>query len=966
MFSKKLAIILMIGISTGIFLSKSVKSEEVPRSNQDSFIDASAEKIWTQMKPLTFEGGRSGEGYFSRDGKKMIFQSERAPGNPFYQIYLMDLESGQTAKVSPGIGKTTCAWIHPSMKKVMYSSTHLDPMMKRKIEEELANRKAPQKKGYAWSYDENFDIFESNLSGGAVRRLTTEKGYDAEGNYSPDGRKIVFASNRAGYAEKLSEEESKLFHQDPSYMMDLYMMDADGKSVERLTTARGYDGGPFFSADGKFITWRRFSPNGQSAEIYTMDLTTREEKAVTSLKVMSWAPFFHPSGDYIVFTSNLLGYQNFELFIVDSLGKHKPVRVTHLEGFDGLPVFTPDGKKLSWTRRDSKGDSQIFIAQWDDQKARELLDLPAKISPESLSSEIQIPDLRAWVSYLASPEMKGRATGSPEEKVYTAKIAEYFKALGLKPAIGKSFVVPFSFTSDVKLGEQNKALLSDAKKSTELLLEKEFLPMSFSANGKIEKSGIVFAGYGIKAPAADKTEVYNSYKDLDVKGKWVLILQDTPEDLKLESKVHLVNYSRLQHKAFVAKNEGAIGLLVVSRVKEFNPKIRYEGANSDASLPVLQISQKLADTLLAATKKDFEDWKKELDGGDNSQLNTASATLDQVQLSAEIELVPIKSEGLNVLAILPGVNPQLTALGAHGDHLGAGQLGNSLAVGNEKGGIHAGADDNASGVASLLEVAGKISKEKSSLKNSVLFAVWSGEEIGLLGSHAFLKSFTENKSNPAIKSYLNMDMVGRSHEKLNVLGTGSASEWRRQLELLSPRTTLSLSIQDDPYVPSDGMEFYMKGIPMIMFFTGSHSEYHTPRDLPNLIDFPGLKNVTEFAYTSIKELAVKDPKLTLLKAESSQRKLEGRAFRTYLGTIPDYAQEGVKGVKISGSSKGSPAETAGLLTGDIIIELGGVKIENLYDYVYCLQAIKANVETTVKILRNGETKEFKITPKLKE
>ncbi len=502
----------------GLFLAKNVQSEEPAKPAPDSFLETPKESFVANMKQLTFEGPRSGEGYFSQDGKKMIFQSERSSGNPFYQIFLMDLESGQTSKVSPGIGKTTCAWIHPFLKKAMYSSTHLDPMIKRKIEEEEANRKGPKKSGYSWSYDENFDIFESSLNGangGAnVKRLTTEKGYDAEGSYSPDGKKIVFASNRSGYTEKLSEEEEKLFHQDPSYMMDLYIMDADGKNVERLTNTRGYDGGPFFSQDGKFITWRRFAPNGQSAEIYTMDLKTREEKQITRLNAMSWAPFFHPSGDYIVFTSNLLGYQNFELFVVDSGGKGKPVRISHLDGFDGLPVFTPDGSKLSWTRRNAKGDSQIYIADWDDAKIRTLLNLPARISFESLvNSDITNKDLKQWLYYLTHPEFLGRATGSAEERIYTSRIAEYFKSLGLKPVIGNSFLVPFSFTADVKLGDHNKAQLSDAKKSTDLILEKEFLPMSFSANGKVEKAGIVFAGFGIKAPPTDKVEAYNSYKD---------------------------------------------------------------------------------------------------------------------------------------------------------------------------------------------------------------------------------------------------------------------------------------------------------------------------------------------------------------------------------------------------------------------------------------------------------------------
>ncbi len=275
-------------------------------------------------------------------------------------MYVLDILTGDTIRVSPGTGKTTCGWIHPSMKKVMFSSTHLDPTTKKKTEDEYENRKKAVKARYSWSFDENYDIFSSDLNGKNIQRLTKEKGYDAEGSYSPDGQWIAFASNRAGYTEKLEGEDKKFFEQDPSYMMDIYIMKADGSQVKRLTTSKGYDGGPFFSADGKKITWRRFSANGSTAEIFTMNVDGTDQKQITDLKSMSWAPFFHPSGDYIIFGSSVLGYSNFELFMVDSAGKHAPVRVTFDEGFDGLPVFTPDGNGLSWTHRNEKGIRKSF------------------------------------------------------------------------------------------------------------------------------------------------------------------------------------------------------------------------------------------------------------------------------------------------------------------------------------------------------------------------------------------------------------------------------------------------------------------------------------------------------------------------------------------------------------------------------------------------------------------------------
>jgi Tol biopolymer transport system component len=369
---------LLVGIVlSSMFLVSchSMKTKPSPLSMADFVNLPQDPQVITGMKQITFEGTKSGEGYFSADGKKMIFQSDRYPGNPFYQIYLMNFENGNIDLVSTGRGKTTCAWIHPSGKKVIFSSTHLDPDFDKKVQQELEARKTNQKNHYAWSFDDTFQIFEKDLATGKLKQLTHERGYNAEGDYSPDGKSIVFTSNRSGYSEKLSAEDAKLFAQDPSVMADIYVMKSDGTHVKRLTTERGYDGGPFFSSDGKKIVWRRFSPLGQIAEVYTMNADGSGQKPVTHLKAMSWAPFFHPSGDYIVFTSNLMGYQNFELFIVDSEGKHAPVRVTYTEGFDGLPVFSPDGKQISWTRKNEKGESQIYLAQWDDAKARALLGL---------------------------------------------------------------------------------------------------------------------------------------------------------------------------------------------------------------------------------------------------------------------------------------------------------------------------------------------------------------------------------------------------------------------------------------------------------------------------------------------------------------------------------------------------------------------------------------------------------------
>jgi Tol biopolymer transport system component len=924
----------------------------------------------TGMKQLTFEGPRAGEGYFSRDGKKMIFQSERYSGNPFYQIYVMDLETGKTQLVSTGKGKTTCAWIHPNQKKVMFASTHLDPEFSKKVQQEYETRKSPQKNKYSWSYDENFDLFEADLNGKNTKRLTREKGYDAEGDYSPDGKQIVFASNRSAYTQAMSAEDQKIFDQDSSYMMDIYIMNADGSNVRRLTNTKGYDGGPFFSQDGQKITWRRFSPNGQTAEVFTMNVDGSDEKQLTHLGSMSWAPYFHPSGDYLIFTSNVLGFSNFELFIVDAKGEKKPVRVSYFDGFDGLPVFSPDGNKISWTRKNEKGESQIYIAPWDDQKARELLGLESK-APEMRvlsGNQINIKDAKSWVTYLASEHLAGRLTGSPEEKEYAAKLSEAFKQLALVPAVGTDFLVPFTFTSGVELGPQNTLKIQSGKQTGQPLVDgkvsEDFIPLSFSKTGDFASAPVVFVGYGIIAPASDSQPAYDSFKGLDVKGKWVLAFRDIPEKISNEKRIHLNLYSRIQHKALVAKNQGALGLLLVNGPNSFSqklPKLRYDGALSETSIPVLSLSNAMADLLVQNSGKTLKQWQDQNDSGE-----IVNGDLTSSELAASVDLKFKKSTGLNVVAKLPIKGARSSVLvGAHGDHLGRGEMGSSLAKNGEQGQIHFGADDNASGVAGVMEIAKalslKVRSGKLKLKQNLIFAVWSGEEIGLLGSAHFAKNWKE-----PLTANLNMDMIGRLQNQLVIQGAASAKEWKSELERVAAKTDLSFTQQDDPYVPSDGMTFYMKQIPSLTFFTGSHAEYHSPRDKVDTINFPGLVKVAELVEMMTVDLAKGSQALTYQKVESSHRKLDGRSFRIYLGTIPDYTQDGVKGVKISGTSKDSPAEKAGLKPGDVIVELANSKVENLYDYVYCLQAMKANQETTIKINRQGQLMNLKILPSMKE
>ena len=249
------------------------------------------------------------------------FSSERDRAPPFYKIYLTDFETGDLWRVSPGFGKTTCAWVHPNGDKVLYASTQNDPAAKTKQEEELALRESGKERRYAWDYDPSFDLFEVVPGTEDYRQLTDAVGYDAEASYSPDGSQIVFASNRAAYSQPLMGRAKEMFEVDPAYMIDIYIMNADGTNVRQLTDVRGYDGGPFFSSDGTRICWRRFSEDGASAEIYTMKTDGSDVRRLTNIGAMSWAPFFHPSGDYLIFTTNRHGLQILNFISCERMGR---------------------------------------------------------------------------------------------------------------------------------------------------------------------------------------------------------------------------------------------------------------------------------------------------------------------------------------------------------------------------------------------------------------------------------------------------------------------------------------------------------------------------------------------------------------------------------------------------------------------------------------------------------------------
>jgi hypothetical protein len=569
--------------------------------------------------------------------------------------------------------------------------------------------------------------------------------------------------------------------------------------------------------------------------------------------------------------------------------------------------------------------------------------------------DISTEEIISHIRYLASDELEGRRAGTEGCEKAAKYIVSHFEKSGLKPlGDGGTYYQDLRFTSGVKLGKSNSLTVELKGKKLELQVGKDFLPLSFSSDGEL-MGDLVFAGYGISAPELN----YDDYAGIDVKDKIVLVLRYTPEGYDPKSPFY--NYATLRYKTMNARGKGARGIIFTTPISQREEKdlggMRFDLSLADSGVHAAILKREIAKEILRFAGKDLKFLEERLSHKKNN-----SFVIPDVRIRLIIELIRERTSTSNVIGFLEGSHPALKdeviIIGAHYDHIGLGKTVSRGLNKNSKDRIHNGADDNASGVAGLLTLAEYFSHHRSLLKRSLLFVAFSAEELGLLGSSHYIK----NPKIPLDKTaaMINMDMIGRlRNNTLTVLGASSSPVWKALLESANSNIGLNLKTSDSGFAPSDQTVFYAKEIPVLLFFTGVHTDYHTPDDDWYKINGEGEKRVLMLISNLIRELNKTPMKIVFSRIKEEERQFS--RFNVYLGTIPDYSEE-VEGVKLMGVREGSPAEKTGLKEGDIIVEFGGKKIKNIYDYVYALGEAKAGVPTDMVVIRDGKRVMLSVMP----
>jgi Tol biopolymer transport system component len=555
---------------------------------------------------------------------------------------------------------------------------------------------------------------------------------------------------------------------------------------------------------------------------------------------------------------------------------------------------------------------------------------------------------------LAADSMEGRGLGTKGIELSADYLEKRLRAIGLQPAFKEGYRQPFPVKMGVSSGAGNRL---------DGVAAADWTPLGFSSAGRFS-APLVFAGYGIDAPPLG----YREFEGIDLKGKVALILRYEPQEKDDASPFdgrRPSRWSAMRYKVLQARERGAVAVIFTTgplqdEGKDKVPPLANDGPESPAGIPVLQVKTSVAQKWLAGAGIDLTRWQNDVD----HDLAPRSRLLP-MQATGMVDVKPEFANTSNVMGMLPGrgkLASGVVVLGAHYDHLGYGGEGSLRPNVHE---IHNGADDNASGTAGVLAAAEILSAELKDVadRRTVIFALFSGEERGLAGSGYFVGHAPVAMEK--VVAMVNMDMVGALRkDQVTAFGTDSAAEWKALVDRAGAGSGLEITASGDGYGPSDQTSFYAVHIPVLHFFTGAHDRYHTPDDDADAVNFAGEARVIGVVAKVVSELArgTVTPQYARASAAPAMQG-DSRGYGAYLGTVPDYSAMDATtgGVLLSDVRAGGPAERAGIKGGDRILEIGGTRIENLYDMTYALQDHKPGETVDVFVERKGERVKLRAT-----
>lgn len=561
------------------------------------------------------------------------------------------------------------------------------------------------------------------------------------------------------------------------------------------------------------------------------------------------------------------------------------------------------------------------------------------------TSDISEKDIMKHIRFLSDDKRAGRYPGTRGSKDVIAYLINQLKSYGVQPAgEGSSFKQTFSILDSVKIGRNNSLKINDRP----LNIEKDYIPLWFSGNSSVSAE-VVFAGYGINL--ITDSLVWNDYKDLNVDGKWVMVMRHSPE----RENPHSVYapHSDLHKKMIEARDRGAAGIIFISQVEDSTLiPFKYIPGYSKSGIPAIQIDNEVADDILNSVGSS----RKIIQDKMNNNLKPESFKISNIKISANVELKNIYSRAANVIGKIVSRNhkyrDEYVVIGAHFDHLGYGGPG-SGSLKPDTNAIHNGANDNASGTAGLLELAHKLQNNRQLLKRSILLIGFDAEERGLLGSKYFIQNPTVEKSN--IVTMINMDMIGKMKDSTVVIGgVGTSPIFEKILDSLSIDSGLKFEFNQAGYGPSDHASFYSENIPVLFFFTGDYdNNYHLPEDDWQSINLKGERQILNVIHNLVIDISRQNLKPSFTLAGPKKQQTQRNNNKIKLGIIPHYGGT-IDGLKIDKIyDPNGPAARAGIRSGDIIKSINKKPVKDIYEYMKRIKDLKKGQSVSMDIKRDG-------------